>query len=174
MKLNLLACEDPTCENEITGDSLNDIIWTAKDLGWEQKEDDDRFWWCPPHKLDKRYSTMVWHWKCDECYETGSNPDETECRSDADYHGDEDCEYREPNVRVFDHDQWLKNEQERKEADERYRLRRLAEQQKAAEEQAERERAQRRADDLIEKGKRYERLWWVRLIETFKRKEPHE
>lgn len=169
MKLNSIDCEDPDCENEITGESLNDIIWTAKDLGWEQKEDDDRFWWCPPHKLDKRYSSMVWHWKCDECYETGSSPDETECRADADYHADDGCEYRDPNVRVFDHDVWLKKQEENKQIEERAKKRRELEREAEALAQIERERAQRRDQDLIEKGKRYERLWWVRLIETFKR-----
>lgn len=175
MRLNKMECEDPSCENEIVGDNWNDIVWTAKDLGWEPYEpyelgeQDDRYWWCPPHKLDKRFSFPVWHWTCSECNDVGQELTKDEANKSADWHRKEDCLYRDSVVNVMDHDAWLKVEAEREVRQQQWREKEEVRKAEAAVEAAKMLAQRQRNDELIEKGKRYERLWWVRLIETFKR-----
>lgn len=167
MKLNSLECEDPDCENEIVGteeESFNNVIWTAKDLGWETDEEGE-LWWCPPHKKDKRHSGGF-HWKCTECYEHGFSRDQEALDADVKWHQEEDCEYRDPNVDTFTIFEWRAYQEEQDERQKKFQQERLDRAERERQAEVEKEKARRRELDLIDKGKRYERIWWVRLMET--------
>lgn len=175
MRLNKIECEDPDCQNEIAGTHWNDIVWTAKDLGWEPYqpyevgEQDDNYWWCPPHKRDKKFSFPVWHWTCSECHDDGQELSEEEAQKAAAWHRKEDCIYRDSVVNVLGHDAWLAVKAQRELQHKQWKEREDARRLKEAEERTRQEQERERELVLIELGKRYERLWWVRLIRALKR-----